>query len=108
MKKIDLSKIKSLLAFLGKKVKIIVNDGKVYTGIIDDFISEDDADDGLESIGIDIGDYIESFDKTMIESIEIEDDEEIPAVYFKERGIKSSVALPQETGLTTKAERISV
>ena len=81
---IDLSKIKSLLAFLGKKIRITTCDDKIYVGEIDDFIHKDDADDGLESIGMDMGDYIESFDKTMIKSIEMEDGEEIADIYFKD------------------------
>ena len=96
MKKIDLSKIKSLLAFLGRKVQITTNDGKIYNGIIDDFLHADDADDGLEDIGIDMGEYIECFDKTMIKSIEIEDSEEIPAIYFKTSEKKSRAVPPKD------------
>jgi hypothetical protein len=94
MKKIDLSKIKSLLAFLGKKVQIVTNEDKIYTGVIDDFMHEDDADDGLETIGIDMGNYIECFDRTMIKTIEIEDNDEIPAVYLKERASRSGYTEP--------------
>jgi len=88
MKKVDLAKIKSLLAFLGKKVRIVTSDDRIYAGMIDDFIHEDDADDGLESIGIDMGDYTDCFDRTMIKTIEIEDNEEIPPVYQKERVLR--------------------
>ena len=70
MSKIDLTKLKSLEELIYKKVRITTSANKIYTGVIDDFIHADDTDDGLESIGIDMGDYIESFDRTMIESIE--------------------------------------
>jgi len=92
MKKIDLLKIRSLLAFLGKNVRIVTNDGKIYTGVIDEFTHEDDADDGLEDIGISMDGYVECFDRTMIKSIEIEDNDNIPLIYFKKRGTRSRLA----------------
>ena len=89
MKKIDIIRLKSLEALIYKTVRITTKSGDVIQGEVSSYTRADDTDDGIEYAGIERADYTECFDKTMIKTIEIEDDEEIPAVYFKERNEKS-------------------
>jgi len=83
MKKIDFLKLRSLEALIYKTVRITTKDGKIFEGEISSYTRADDADDGLEDIGIEMPGYIECFDKTMIKSIEVEDNDEMPIAYFK-------------------------
>ena len=70
MKTIDLAKLKSLEELIYKTVKITTTGDKVFEGVISSYTRADDADDGLDDIGIEMDGYIECFDRTMIKSIE--------------------------------------
>ena len=75
MKKIDLYKLKSLEELIYATAKITTNSGEVFEGEISSYTRADDTDDGLETVGIDMGDHLESFDITMIKEITIKTDE---------------------------------
>ena len=70
MKLIDLTKLQSLEELIYKTVKVTTINGKVFEGEISSYTHADDSDDGLETIGMDMGDYIEAFDITILKSIE--------------------------------------
>ena len=102
MKKIDFLRLKSLEALIYMNVQITTKDGKIFKGEISSYTRADDADDGLEDIGIRMPGYVECFDKTMIKSIEIEDSESIPTAYFKERINPSHTAISWESYVSGK------
>jgi len=74
MKKIELSKLKSLEELIYENVRITTNTGEVFEGEISSYTRADDSDDGLEEIGIDMPGYVECFDITMIKEISIKGD----------------------------------
>ena len=71
MKFVDLSKLRSLEELIYETVKVTTTEGKIYEGEFTSYTSAYDNDDGLESIGMEYGNHIESFDMTFIKSIEI-------------------------------------
>ena len=97
MKPVDLTELKSLEALIYEPVKVTTTEGKIYEGEFTTYTRADDNISGLESIGMEYGDHIESFDITFIKSIEIleEQDRETPVLNIVKERFPSR-KLPQE------------
>ena len=43
-----------LLSYLRQNVKIVLKDGSIVSGFIQEYCSKDDNDEGIDSIGLDV------------------------------------------------------
>lgn len=61
--------MKSLIEFLYKDVYIMTNENKIYIGEITYYENAEDSEEGMETIGISMGGYVEAFTADMIKTI---------------------------------------
>ncbi|MEJ7540495.1 LSM domain protein [Staphylococcus intermedius] len=62
-----------LWTYVGKKVKIELTNGKIFTGRAAGFDDEMDNESGEDSIHLDSGKLLYDFDESQIKSIEVLD-----------------------------------
>lgn len=62
-----------LWTYVGKKVRIELNNGKIFTGRATGYDDEMDNESGEDSIHLDSGKLLYDFDESQIKSIEILD-----------------------------------
>jgi hypothetical protein len=74
MKEIDASKLRSLSQLMYKTVKVITKDGEVIEGDVMTYDDPFETDNGLESVGVNYGEYILSFDMSTIEKLYVEEE----------------------------------
>ena len=70
---VSLENLQSLEELIYKPVRITTKSGEIYEGEFSSYTSAEDSEDGMDYIGIEYSTHIESFNQSMIESIEILD-----------------------------------
>lgn len=61
-----------LLSYLRQNVKIVLKDGSIVSGFIQEYCSKDDNDEGIDSIGLDVnGTLYEYFEDEILSIKEV-------------------------------------
>ena len=61
-----------LWSYLRQNVKLVLKDGSIVSGFIQEYCSKDDNDEGIDSIGLDVnGTLYESFEDEILSIKEV-------------------------------------